>query len=76
MISIPYYNQFNSIPVVDCLAMGTGLMPITQLSHLPQRVASLALDKTISLGVNRFGGEDFSIGGFISIPPMANVGVS
>jgi hypothetical protein len=68
MISVPYYNSYHSIPVIDAVFHTTALP--TERSHMPPQLVSVVCNSSTSVIFSRACGDDFSFGGFVSVPPM------
>jgi hypothetical protein len=68
--SIPYYNAYHSTPVADTIFAGLSLDPNEARTHKPKMIYMLSTQVPVTVNFSRFAGDDFSFGGFVSVPPM------
>jgi hypothetical protein len=75
-VRVPYYNRFHSFPVSDSIFWNPTLNPNNNQSHIPLINAAIWTPNGVGTVWSplRSVADDFSFGGFISVPPMYNFG--
>jgi hypothetical protein len=68
MLSVPYYNHYHSIPIADAVFHTTPL-PVNR-DHMPPGLVTVVTNTSTNVTFSRACGDDFSFGGFVSVPPM------